>query len=366
VALLAVFSVVGVAVSSSAAPALPSAAVAPVRTEQPVDFVVPARSAAGHPAVVGATIPFWTDSVTASQNGKQYRFQMVGQDPTTQLSNPTTTIVANIIPIVVKLADGTTLDPTKKSWGEPASPVNAVLASPVFKNTAFSAGDTFVGNRYWNGVERTANWLGFHAALVVCAAWYWLKDRDAERWRMALWGVLAAATVVAGWRFFPRYYFALLPVMALAGARGFALLGKRRWLVLPLLLMRLVRFGPRYVTLPRGGQAQWRDAAMDQDSRAASAQVRNLAKPGDTLFVWGFRPEVYVYARLPAATRFLESQPLTGVFADRHLTQSVPSVSEWAARNRRAWSNCCKSSSKHMPCCWSSTTWMRCSRSPTG
>ena len=219
-------------------------------------------------------------------------------------------------------------------WLAASGSLSSYLAE-VWRSGLLYSGDTFVGNRYWNGVERTANWLGFHAALVVCAAWYWLKDRDAERWRMALWGVLAAATVVAGWRFFPRYYFALLPVMVLAGARGFALLGKRRWLVLPLLLIPLARFGPRYLALARGGQAQWRDAAMDQDSQAASAQVRNLAKPGDTLFVWGFRPEVYVYAGLPAATRFLESQPLTGVFADRHLTQSAPSISEWAARNRR-------------------------------
>jgi hypothetical protein len=58
---------------------------------------------------------------------------------------------------------------------------------------------------------------------------------------------------------------------------------------------------------------------MDRDSRQAARKVLALAQPGDTLFVWGFRPEVFVYTRLPAATRFLESQPLSGVFADRHL-----------------------------------------------
>ena len=59
------------------------------------------------------------------------------------------------------------------------------------------------------------------------------------------------------------------------------------------------------------------------------------AKPGDTLFVWGYRPEIYVYAHLPAATRFLDSQPLTGVPADRHLTQSTPVETE-ESRARRA------------------------------
>jgi hypothetical protein len=94
-----------------------------------------------------------------------------------------------------------------------------------------------------------------------------------------------------------------------------------------------VRFGPPYLTALRG--AEWRDTAMDRDSRAAAALVRPLAKPGDTLFVWGYRPEIYVYTQLPAATMFLDSQPLTGVPADRHLTQSEPVETE-AARARRA------------------------------
>ena len=73
---------------------------------------------------------------------------------------------------------------------------------------------------------------------------------------------------------------------------------------------------------------------MDRDSRAAAALTRQLAQPGDTLFVWGYRPEIYVYTQLPAATMFLDSQPLTGVPADRHLTQSEPVETE-AARARR-------------------------------
>src|ERR1035441_7496709 len=98
--------------------------------------------------------------------------------------------------------------------------------------------------------------------------------------------------------------------------------GWRGYLLATLLLIPLARFAPTYVMAAR--DAGWRDTAMDRDSRAAAATVNALAKPGDTLFVWGFRPEIYVYSRLPAATRFLDSQPLTGVPADRHLTQSTP------------------------------------------
>ena len=77
-----------------------------------------------------------------------------------------------------------------------------------------------------------------------------------------------------------------------------------------------------------------RDTAMDRDSRAAGRLIEAAARPGDTLFVWGYRPEIYVYSRLRAATLYLDSQPLTGVPADRHLTQSTP-VETSQSRQRR-------------------------------
>jgi hypothetical protein len=75
---------------------------------------------------------------------------------------------------------------------------------------------------------------------------------------------------------------------------------------------------------------------MMQDSREAAALARTAAKPGDTLLVWGYRPDVYVFSRLPAATRYLDSQPLNGVLADRHLSVSTPTIPDIAARNARA------------------------------
>ena len=62
--------------------------------------------------------------------------------------------------------------------------------------------------------------------------------------------------------------------------------------------------------------------------------MRDFAQPGDTLFVWGFRPDLFVYTGLPAGTRFLDSQPLTGVPADRHLRQSAPVGADFTRANR--------------------------------
>ena len=184
------------------------------------------------------------------------------------------------------------------------------------------AGTTFVDAPLKNGLLRTLNWAGFHAAIVIAAVGQASWPVPSERRRWLVWLAISLAGVAAGLRFFPRYYFQILPVVVLLAARGFAEMRGRRRLVALLLLIPLARFAPTYLMAAR--DAGWRDTAMDRDSRAAAAMVDALAKPGDTLFVWGFRPEIYVYSHLPAATRFLDSQPLTGVPADRHLTQSTP------------------------------------------
>ena len=196
------------------------------------------------------------------------------------------------------------------------------------------AGTTFVDAPVKNGLLRTLNWAAFHAAIVIAAVGQASWPVLAGRRRWLVWLFVSLAGVAAGFRFFPRYYLQILPVVVLLAARRFAgMRGRRRVVVAALLLIPLARFAPTYFQAAR--DAGWRDTAMDRDSRAAARIVIAAAKPGDTLFVWGFRPEIYVYSHLPAATRFLDSQPLTGVPADRHLTQSTP-VETLESRSRRA------------------------------
>ena len=80
-------------------------------------------------------------------------------------------------------------------------------------------------------------------------------------------------------RFFPRYYFQVLPVVVLMAARGFTLLAPReREIVALLLLIPLTRFAPSY--LAAATDSTWRDIAMDNQSRAAASFVRERARPG--------------------------------------------------------------------------------------
>jgi hypothetical protein len=218
----------------------------------------------------------------------------------------------------------------------------------VWKWGRVYAAAPFVDSPIRNGVVRTLNWLGFHAALLVAGGWFLWGGRADQKVRPAIWLgwlFISFAAVAAGLRFFPRYYFQLLPIFVLLAARGFTMFGrKRRALVLLLLLIPVARFGPAYFKALR--DHQWRDTAMDRDSRAAAALTRRLAglspaKSRDTLFVWGYRPEIYVYTQLPAATMYLDSQPLTGVPADRHLTQSYPVETDGARARRTGLARSC-------------------------
>jgi len=195
--------------------------------------------------------------------------------------------------------------------------------------------DTFLSHPFREGALRTLGWIGFQAALVVSALWWWIRGTNRERARFALWTSLAFLSVWLGLRFFPRYYFALLPPFTLAAARGYAIAGRARILILALLLIPLARFGPRYMALAQGRAGEWADIALNADSRAASDIVLSQASLDNTLLVWGYRPDIFAYTRLKAGSPFLDSQPLTGVIADRHLTQTTVVDPGLAERDRR-------------------------------
>jgi 4-amino-4-deoxy-L-arabinose transferase-like glycosyltransferase len=193
------------------------------------------------------------------------------------------------------------------------------------------------------GFTRVAAWLGFHAALGVGTLLAFPSLRKEQRWKMGIWLTFSFAAVCLGSRFAPRYFLQLLPPLTVVASRGITLALRRNcrvaWIVLSLLLLLpVVRFGPRYATLAAadlaGRAPDWSDVAMDLDGRQAAAIITGLAKPGDSLFVWGYRPDIYVYTRLLPNGLFWDSQPLTGVPADRHLSVTTAIYSDAAARNR--------------------------------
>ncbi len=196
-------------------------------------------------------------------------------------------------------------------------------------------------NPWSNALGRNVNWAGFHAALLLGAALYFRKRPGAPALRIAFWIAISFLGVAQGFRFLPRYYFQLLAPLTIAAALGFAVTPRRRWIPVAaalLLSVPLARFGPQYGHLAfdnlRRRPHHWADLALDQDDQAIAKLLPAPDGRARTLFVWGYRPGVYAYTRRDSPSRFWDSQPLTGVPADRHLQNATPIDADWARRNR--------------------------------
>ena len=179
---------------------------------------------------------------------------------------------------------------------------------------------------------------------------------------LLIWFAVSFAGVMVGGRFYGHYFLQTLPSLCLIGARGvtgilssLSTRGKHlRRTVIALLVIgfvfTLVRFHGRSVLLAidwaRGTSAlnaNWYHSMRDHEERMVAAVVRDLPEgadaadqlgleairaggprtrqaggPSDYVFVWGYRPEVYFWSGLLPASRFLSTQPLTGVPADIH------------------------------------------------
>ncbi len=155
-----------------------------------------------------------------------------------------------------------------------------------------------VASSMGDGLRRTADWFGFHAALVFGCVACWWKERTRASQFLAVWAVVSFVAVASGARFNNRYFLQLLPVLAVAAARGivWASTSNARWRAVVLLagaslIVPLTRFGPRYAILGwdllTARESNWTDTRMDRDSRMVSAWLDAHKHGGDTLFCLG-------------------------------------------------------------------------------
>ena len=201
-----------------------------------------------------------------------------------------------------------------------------------------------VTDPFRNGLLRTLNWVSFHAALLFGSVAGMLAIEWDKKKRLGVWIAFSFFGVALGSRFAPHYFLQLLPSLVLVSARGVVVLFRARPRIASLvftaaLLVPAIRFGPRYFMLAannlRGQTPGWIDVAMDLDSQRVANFINARKHAGDTLFVWGYRPDVYVDTRLIPRGLFWDSQPITGVAADRHLFATTTIYRGAAVRNRR-------------------------------
>jgi hypothetical protein len=178
---------------------------------------------------------------------------------------------------------------------------------------------------------------------------------------LLMWFGVSYLGVMVGGRFFGHYFIQILPSLCLVGARGLTgILGSlrarssvfRRGVIAIIVIgfaFTLVRFHGRTVLLAsdfvQGNvsepNATWFYSMRNREERMVAAVIRDLPEgavdqigleairaggprtraaggPSDYVFVWGYRPEIYYWSGLLPASRYLSTQPLTGVPADVH------------------------------------------------
>jgi hypothetical protein len=115
----------------------------------------PSRQALDAQSGADTTIPLFSDSVVAGQDGNTYGFTIVGQDPFAGGAG-TTTIPTQVIPVVVTAGgSGDVYDPTVANGGcgEPVSPVTGMLTGPLLTNHRWVAGGQYVGTDQYVGAS---------------------------------------------------------------------------------------------------------------------------------------------------------------------------------------------------------------------
>ena len=192
------------------------------------------------------------------------------------------------------------------------------------------------------GFIRTANWAGFQSALIVGAAVaLWKESR--WRWKMAAWLLLSLVGGRGGLAIFPAL---LLSTAARDGAarctRLHASWVDAAWIMLALLLIPLIRFGPRYVTLANdlahGRQSNWSDLALNQDSKAVSDQIGRTGhhRPRRKRYWSGAIGRMFSRTpECPRAAAFSIRNRSPAYWPTGISPPHSPSHREWAARNRR-------------------------------
>jgi hypothetical protein len=108
--------------------------------------------------LAGTTVPEYT--ATQKVGTKSFTYTIVGKNPAIKVSNASTTVNADIVPVIMKFSNGDTWDPTKTdSCDTGASALNRTQNSPIVKTQAHTFGGTSVGTvQVTNAFQRAEFW----------------------------------------------------------------------------------------------------------------------------------------------------------------------------------------------------------------
>jgi hypothetical protein len=109
-------------------------------------------------ALAGTTVPEYTATVKVGT--RTFKYTIVGKNPAIKVANPSTTVTAEIVPLIMKFSNGDTWNPTKADSCDPgASALARTQKSPIVVAQAHSFGGTAIGNvQVTNAFQRAEFW----------------------------------------------------------------------------------------------------------------------------------------------------------------------------------------------------------------
>jgi len=113
-------------------------------------------------ARAGTTVPEFTASVKVGT--RTFTYTIVGKNPAKKVSNASTTVNAEIVPVIMKFSNGDTWTPTKTdSCDTGATPLARTQNSPIVKIQAHKFGGTLVGTvQVTDAFQRAEFWKDAH------------------------------------------------------------------------------------------------------------------------------------------------------------------------------------------------------------
>ncbi|MEO1286812.1 MAG: glycosyltransferase family 39 protein [Chloroflexota bacterium] len=210
----------------------------------------------------------------------------------------------------------------------------------------------FINNMSQGLYFRATVWHGLFVLVglgLLTSIWHIIRKnkQSPEMILFVLWLVAGLAFAFVQAKGFDTHWFPMLPPMALIGAIGLHhILPTQRnlintvvhsLLVIAILSIPMVTTWGRALPFITGQQNRYdywdtfqANDLKPEESFAVTAYLQERVQRGDSLFIWGFRPEVYYMAQLRPATRYQAHFPLVAPWYPTEWQQNNVDIL-WAA-----------------------------------
>jgi Dolichyl-phosphate-mannose-protein mannosyltransferase len=183
----------------------------------------------------------------------------------------------------------------------------------------------------FTGLMATAigfRWQQWGPLWILVVLWFVLRgDRSRQWFAIIIWALAGLGIMLVQAKGYDYHWLPMLPPLALLGADGLDRILKKitnrlqtpatMTAILILFALMIVRIWPNawpYLTGQESQVVYYGRFQAGEFIADESLQVANLLRervlPGDSLYIWGFRPEVYYLSQLNPPTRFIFQFPL--------------------------------------------------------